>query len=132
MMKDGVRGTPDVSALASRGSGRITILVWHYHDDDVPGPDADVRLDISGLPGNIRQAHLTHYRIDAEHSNVFNAWRSMGMPQQPTAAEYAKLEAASDLETLTSPKEVRVQDGVTKIAFTLPRQAVTLLVLEWK
>lgn len=132
MMKDGVRGTPDVSALASRGSGRIAILVWHYHDDDVPGSDADVKLDIRGLPANIRQAHLTHYRVDAEHSNVFNAWKSMGMPQQPTAAEYSKLEAASDLATLGAPGDIPVQSGAAQIAFKLPRQAVSLLVLEWK
>jgi len=132
MMKDGVRGTPDVSALASKGNGRMSILVWHYHDDDISGPDADVRLKIDGLPGSIGQAHLTHYRVDAEHSNVFNVWKSMGMPQQPTAEEYSRLEAASDLATLGTPEDIPVQSGVAQIAFKLPRQAVSLLVLEWK
>jgi len=56
----------------------------------------------------------------------------MGMPQQPTAEQYSKLEAASNLATLGAPEDISVQDGVARIAFKLPRQAVSLLVLEWK
>ena len=48
--KDGVRGKPDVSALASLRDGKVCVLAWHHHDDDVPGPDADVELTLSGLP----------------------------------------------------------------------------------
>ena len=39
-----------VSALASHDKEKLWVLLWHYHDDDVPGPPADVRLEISGLP----------------------------------------------------------------------------------
>ncbi len=52
MMKQGVREKPDVAALASRDGRRVTIMAWHYHDDDVAGPDADVTLTLDGL-----QAH---------------------------------------------------------------------------
>ena len=46
MLKDGVRGaTPDVSALASLEANRLSVMVWHYHDDDVPGPDGRSRAD---------------------------------------------------------------------------------------
>src|SRR5262249_33255097 len=51
ILAKGVRGTPDVSALAAVDGDTLTILAWHYHDDDVPGPDAEVALDIVGLPG---------------------------------------------------------------------------------
>ena len=43
----GVRGKPDVSALASRAGGKLWVLVWHHHDDDVPGPSADVELALA-------------------------------------------------------------------------------------
>src|SRR5262249_52025404 len=46
IVKDGVRDRPDVAALASRDARRATILVWHYHDDDVAGPAAQVSLAI--------------------------------------------------------------------------------------
>ena len=41
---------PDVAALASLDGDKLCVLVWHYHDDDVPGPDAAVALTLSGLP----------------------------------------------------------------------------------
>ena len=50
MLKDGVRAKPDVAALASLDGKKLCVLVWHYHDDDVPGPDAAVELSLTGLP----------------------------------------------------------------------------------
>src|SRR5438045_5703964 len=48
IVRDGVRGAPDVSALATLAPGKLAALVWHYHDDDVPGPDARVTLTLTG------------------------------------------------------------------------------------
>ena len=63
MLKEGVRGRPDVSALASLDKNKLCVLVWHYHDDDVPGPDAAVELVIDGLP--LQAARLAcAFRID--------------------------------------------------------------------
>jgi xylan 1,4-beta-xylosidase len=45
IIKGGVREKPDVSALASRNEGRFSILIWHYHDDDLPALEATVRLE---------------------------------------------------------------------------------------
>src|SRR5262249_46354437 len=50
MMKSGVRGKPDVAALASVETNKLCVLVWHYHDDDLPGPDAQVEVALAGLP----------------------------------------------------------------------------------
>src|SRR5690606_2772770 len=50
ILRSGVRGKADVSALASLGGKKLSVLVWHYHDDDVQGPDAAVSLEIPGLP----------------------------------------------------------------------------------
>ena len=47
-------GAPDVAALASREPGRAGVMAWHYHDDDVPGPDAAVSLAVEGLPPSVR------------------------------------------------------------------------------
>ena len=67
----GVRGSPDVSALASLDKNKLAVLVWHYHDDDLPGPDAAVELALDNLPFANGAAKLTHYRIDADHSNSY-------------------------------------------------------------
>jgi xylan 1,4-beta-xylosidase len=130
ILAEGVRGTPDVSAMASLEGDRVSVLLWHYHDDDVPGPDAAVTLEISGLPLARGRVRLTHYRIDATHSNSYSAWRRMGSPAAPSADQYAQLEAAGRLTTLGPAREVAVAGGATTVTFTLPRQAVSLLVLE--
>ena len=85
ILRDGVRGAPDVAALASLDDRRLCVLVWHYHDDDVPGPDAAVALTVDGLPADVTAARLTHYRIDATHSNAFAAWQRLGSPADADA-----------------------------------------------
>jgi xylan 1,4-beta-xylosidase len=131
VMKDGVRGTPDVSALASLDARKLTVLVWHYHDDDVPGPDAVVDLSVRGLPRARGEARLHHYRIDESHSNSFAAWKRMGSPIAPNEQQYAELEAAGKLAQLEAPATVGVENGQAALRFALPRQAVSLVVLEW-
>jgi xylan 1,4-beta-xylosidase len=130
IMRDGVRSGPDAGALASVDSGRVCVLVWHYHDDDVAGPDAAVELSVSGLPDATGSARLTHHRIDENHSNAWTVWKGMGSPQSPTREQIVMLERASRLATLSGPRRVRVDAGVAKLQFTLPRQGVSLLVLE--
>lgn len=58
----GVRGAPDISALAARSDRSATVLVWNYHDDDLPAPAAPVTLTIEGLPAG--SATITHHRIE--------------------------------------------------------------------
>jgi xylan 1,4-beta-xylosidase len=123
----GVRGRPDVHALAARGSRGVTVLVWNYHDDDVPAPAAAVELTIEGLADG--RTTVTHYRVDGDHSNAYAAWLKMGSPQPPTAAQYRQLERAAELSQLERPRRVRVAGGKLVERFTLPRQGVSLLVI---
>jgi len=133
IMKTGVRQKPDVAALASTEARKLAILVWHYHDDDVPGPAADVELAIAHLPAAASKDKLrvTRYLIDETHGNSFTAWKKMGSPAAPTSAQYAELEAAGALAQTTAPQLTRDADGTAKVSFPLSRQAVSLLVLEW-
>lgn len=127
--RDGVRGQPDVSALACLRNGTIAVLAWHHHDDDVPGPSADVTLDLKGLPPGEGPLRLEHFRIDRDHSNAFETWKRMGSPPTPTPEQREALERASDLALLGSPEWVRPEDGTLTIRFSLPRQGVSLLML---
>jgi xylan 1,4-beta-xylosidase len=133
IVKEGVRGTPDVSALAGFEPRRLTVLAWHYHDDDVVGPDAAVELVLTGLPLKDGAARLTHYRVDERHSNAYAEWLRMGSPPAPDRPQYNRLVAASQLATLeTAPASVEVRGGAATLKFSLPRQAVSLLVVEWE
>jgi xylan 1,4-beta-xylosidase len=131
ILKSGVRGLPDVSALASLDKTRLAVLVWHYHDDDVPGPDAQVALALDNLPFANGDAKLTHYRIDAEHSNSYQAWLQMGSPSPLSDQQFSKLEKAGQLVMIGQPGKIRVKNGNASVNFTLPRQAVSLLIVDW-
>jgi xylan 1,4-beta-xylosidase len=124
-----VRQQPDVSALATRDSRSANVLVWNYHDDDSPGPAARIEMAIEGLPAG--RPTLTHYRIDDDHSNSYAVWKAMGSPQTPTPAQYSQLERAGQLQTLEAPRRVDVKDGRVVVAFTLPRQGVSLVRITW-
>lgn len=132
ILKSGVRGAPDVSALASLDTGKLAVLIWHYHDDDVPGPDAQVELSLTGLALPDGPVKAQQFRIDAGHSNSYAAWKRMGEPLPLSPAQYAKLEAAGKLAELAPPKSLRVRNGAANMKLDLPRQAVALLVLTWK
>jgi xylan 1,4-beta-xylosidase len=106
------------------------VLVWNYHDDDLPGPDAPVTLAISGMPG-VQRVLVRHYRIDSHHSNAYAVWKEMGSPQNPSPEQYARLEAAGNLELLNSPSWEWTEAGSAAIKFSLPRQAVSLVQLSW-
>lgn len=131
ILKDGVRSRPDVSALASHDKDKLCVLVWHYHDDDVVGPPADVKLKITGLPTKTGTAKFEHFRIDEEHSNSFTAWKRLGSPQEPTAEQYAQLEKAARLASLVDPSTASFENGEAELRLQLPRQGVSLLVLDW-
>src|SRR5262249_27115149 len=105
---------------------------WYYHDDDLPGPDAEIQLALNHLPLANGEMRLTKYLIDKQHSNAFTVWQSMGSPTAPTDAQYAQLVKAGQLATdSTATQTVAVKDGAATLKLTLPRQAVALLSLEW-
>jgi xylan 1,4-beta-xylosidase len=126
----GVRGAPDISALAARSVRSATVLVWNYHDDDLPAPDAPITLTVAGLPAG--RATVTHFRIDETHSNSYSAWQKMGSPQKPTPAQYAALERASELQPLRPARPVTIgQDGRLTETFELPRKSVSFVKVVW-
>jgi xylan 1,4-beta-xylosidase len=129
MRTEGVRGAPDVSALASLEDQRICVMVWHYHDDDLPGREAAVGLTVTGLPWANGVVQAKHYRIDATHSNAYEFWKRLGSPQSPTTEQYAQLEKAGRLGILET-RSLRTEGGRINCRLELPRQAVSLLVIE--
>ncbi|HEX4793621.1 MAG TPA: hypothetical protein VH370_07515 [Humisphaera sp.] len=130
--RQGVRGpSSDIHALASRDDRRITIIAWNYHDDEVPGPQAEVTLNVGGLPADVTKLTLTESRVDDTHSNAHTVWKNMGSPKTPTPEQRAQIEAASELATLRSGIDVPAKDGTAAIKLTLPREAVSLIELRW-
>lgn len=131
ILNSGVEDAPDVDALATRADREISALVWNYHDDNVPAHAADVQLVVAGIPAGMGRVLVRHYRIDQSHSNAYTAWQQMGAPQRPTTEQYAALESAGQLQLLESPRWIGVRDGKVELHFELPRQAVSLVQVDW-
>jgi len=131
IMKSGVRAAPDVSALAALDGSKLSVLLWHYHDDDVAGPEAAVALEVVGLPavGPGATVAFRHDRIDATHSNAFEVWKRLGSPASPTPDQLAQLVQGGQLESLSGidAGEVHREGTNLSVAIPLPRQAVSLL-----
>ena len=122
IVKQGVRERPDVGALASRDARRATVLAWHYHDDDVPGPAAEISLALEGSAeaGEGEAAALPDRR---DHSNAYTVWQGMGSPAKPSSAQYAQMEKASELAVLGGPSGLDVADGRAMIRSRCPARA---------
>ena len=127
----GVRERPDINTIASRKEREVEILIWNYHDDDVSAQDAPIEMIISGIPGGTTHALLEHFRVDANHSNSFAAWKQMGSPQSPSPEQYQELEQAAQLQLLESPRWVPLTDSALHLKFSLPRQGLSLIRISW-
>lgn len=135
MLQSGVLQSPDIDALATRtdtATGHeAAVLLWNYHDDDLPASASPVQITITGIPSGVHRVLLEHFRIDQDHSNSYTAWKAMGSPQSPTPVQYSKLQQAGQLELLNSPGWLDAPEGKVTIGMVLPRQATSLLRLTW-
>jgi len=131
ILQAGVHGAADVDGLATRGDHEIDLLVWNYHDDELPAPAAAVHVSLAGVPGGAGRVLVEHFRIDDDHSNAYTAWKQMGSPAEPSPEQYARMEAAGQLQLLESPEWRAVKDGAVGMEFQLPRHAVSLVRASW-
>ena len=127
-----VRGESDVGVLASvdEEESKMAVMVWNYHDDDLPKPDAQISFNITNAFPGCDEAQLNHYRIDQSHTDAYAAWLAMGSPQDPTSQQYAALKASGMLQMLYPSGTIKLEDGHAGIQFDLPIHAISLLVIE--
>ena len=131
VLQDGVREKPDINAIATRKDNQIDVLIWNYHDDDLPAPAASIVLSLGGLPANVKRALSEHFRVDSDHSNAYAAWKQMGSPQSPSAIQVEQLRTASQLLLGDSPAWISVAGGSAHLQFKLPRQGLSLVRVTW-
>ncbi len=131
ILASGVRAaSPDIDAIATRGEHDVAVMVWNYHDDELPAASTPVKLSLAGLPANARVL-VEHFRIDDDHSNAFTAWKRMGSPAAPTPEQYGQLEAAGQVQSLRSPEWRTLKGSELALEFSMPRQSVSLIRLTW-
>ncbi len=125
IVSEGVRGAEaDIGVLATRAdNGTVDVLLWHYRDDDVPGPAAEIQLSVMGLsPG--RNYRATVWRVDHAHGDAFSAWKAMGSPGKPDKGQVAALVKASRVSAESIPLSGK---GAVALERSLPLQGVELI-----
>ncbi len=130
-LASGMTGAPDIGTIATRSGHTVSVLVWNYHDDDIPAPAAEIELNVNQLPAGLARVLVRHYRIDQDHSNAYTKWKQLGSPQQPTPEQYHELVRSGQLEMLSSPAWMTTEKGMLKLKFQLPRQGTSLVQLSW-
>ncbi|MGD0736659.1 MAG: beta-xylosidase [Terracidiphilus sp.] len=120
-----VAADPDVNVVATRNGYVVDVLVWNYHDADVPAEAAPVSITVDGLSGS--EVFVNEFLMDAAHSNAYTAWQQMGSPAHPTAEQIEQLQKEGGLEEVTPNPHTSVSDGKVNLAVTLPRQGVMLI-----
>jgi xylan 1,4-beta-xylosidase len=128
VLANSVTASPDVNAVATRGRHEIDILLWNYHDDDLPTDPALIHLALAHLPA--KRIRTEVFRMDADHSNSFTAWKAMGSPQQPTPAQQKQLEESARLQH-DPTRPLPIVNTAATLDLSLPRQAVYLVKLTW-
>jgi xylan 1,4-beta-xylosidase len=131
IVRSGVRSSPDIGVLATRTDRATTVLLWHYHDDDVSAAARSMDVTVSGLPTSSSRALTRRYCIDEYHSNSYAAWQRMGSPSTVSETQYAALEREAALATCGPPEWRAVRSGAITMRFELPRQAVSLIDISW-
>jgi xylan 1,4-beta-xylosidase len=129
IIANGVRGEPDIGAVASIDDkrSRLTILAWNYHDvaggyDDL----RDVQLTIRGLRDAAKRGRAVEYAIDEHSGNSYTAWLEMGSPQPPAKDQVARLHAAAQMRAVPRKLETSA-DGNVRLDLVMPRQSVKLI-----
>ena len=136
----------------SEPDGRDRYVDWYYRhkleqkteEDGVPGPPYWGKYIFHDNNRDINYSQVTmkagldwylnwHPPImhDLHESVPFMYTFSGQAPQQPTLEQYAQLEAAGQLQLLTSPEYVTTKDGKVELNFSLPRLAVSLVQVSW-
>ena len=125
IVQESVTGSPDVNAVATATDEEIAVLLWNYHDDDLPARDSDVAIRIDGLSSPSWKEE--EFRMDGDHSNAYAVWREMGSPASPTVEQQRTLEAAGQLEQSVALHPIAIEKGLATVKLVLPRQGVVLI-----
>ncbi len=115
--------------LATRtGRSYYAFMVWNFED----GLDSDVnertiQLKADHLDENSVYDTL-HFRIDADHSNAYGQWMSMGRPYPLSAQQISFLREHDGLELYEEPGTCTGRSSFEK-SVELPMHAVSLVLL---
>lgn len=127
----GLQEDPLIDGLASvSGDNKVQILLFCHHDDWTREGNYEINLEVKNLPFKKEKAKLTHYRLDADHSNAYREWLRQDAPDYPSRAQKEAIKRREGLELLEPETKVKLLDGKFKKTITLPVHGISMLIIE--
>src|SRR5215471_601704 len=132
LLSGGGTGGDGVDALATKSASEdeIQIIVYDYYATASATGTDNVTVTVNNLPAPLagKELTVTHFRVDATHSNPYGTWLNMGSPTSPSETQWQALRQQQHLALLAPVSSTTVTNTYTT-SFTLPQQAVSLLIL---
>ena len=132
------RGRPRSRACATGPTSRrsrpasarsVAVLVWNYHDDDLPAPAADVELTIDGLPQRGRRDALSRRRRAQQRLHALEDDGLAAAADGRAVSRARTGRPAAAARTATARHVSRT--AAWSCRSRLPRQGVSLVKLVW-
>ena len=124
-----VRNQSYVDALATIDADTMYIMLWNYHDDQDTKTEARINLNLQNLAA--KQAIVSSYLVDKDHSNAYTIWQNMGSPQQPSKQQIINLQNIGKLMRNVPGQKFETINGNLDYHFKLAGQGVALLKVSW-
>jgi xylan 1,4-beta-xylosidase len=124
---DGVDGFATVNG----NNTEVAVMAYNFYKVLAGQTAVDtVNLTVNNLPLPQGTVEVRHYRIDSLHSNPYAVWLSLGKPASTNTTAMNQIRTASNLAEMYTMKTINYSGAAYTETFTLPRQAVSLLMFK--
>jgi xylan 1,4-beta-xylosidase len=131
IIKQGVRGTPDVNCLATVSGHTAWLLMWNYEDTVSKDKSEVAQVALEGLADKVKSVQVREWKLDSTHGNAYTAWQAMGSPVQPTEMQKKALQRAAELKEV-APEALRpVENGGVLLKESLEPESLALVSVSW-
>ncbi len=122
----------DIGALATvDDDGRVAICIYNSTDAVNQSGEDEIELEIAGLP--MKNGRMVHYRVDANHGDVFDLWQKAvqtGIKMAIRSGGLVKeIRKHQEPRHLIEPTDFNAENGSVSLNFTLPRPGVSVILL---
>jgi len=123
-------GNKDVSAFATKGDKRITIIITNYQNDKIhnDGRAYPVKVNVESQWDSEDFVTLKHWRIDKNHSNSYTTFKKIGSPKLPNPFDIDAVKEKMNLEMIESPGQ-KTMGELGDIEFYLPCNGISMIEL---
>ena len=110
-----------VGMIATKQNDEVTIVAYNHQVIDEPIANQSISLTL--LNHTFSRAEL--FLVDEMQGNAYSAWKKMGSPLYPTAAEITELQETAQMQPICLL--VANQSGNTVTTFSLPEHSVAFI-----